>query len=446
MAIILVGLNHKTAPVEIRERFAISENELGEALYRLKSNPILEEGAILSTCNRVEVYAVVKESGEGFEAVKTFFTQYRPDIEPDVLVSTLYFHAPPDSLRHFFRVASSLDSMILGEPQILGQVKDAFDGALRHKSTGLVLNRAFKKAISVAKRVRTETKVAENAVSISYAAVALAKKIFGGLTGKRVLLIGAGEMAELAARHFVSQGVETIFIANRNQDRAIELAREFNGVPVRFEDYLFEMAESDIVLCSTGAPHYLIGTEAVAKVIAARENRPIFFIDISVPRNIDPGINRLDNVFLYDIDDLKLSVEANLRSRETEALKAEEIISEEVERFSQWLKSLDAVPMIVALKDRAEEIRRAEIKKITVQLATLTEQQRAVIEALTLSLVNKLLHVPVTALKDEANSQNGTLVLESARKIFRLDTLLAAPEKTNPTEASPVRINPADQP
>ncbi len=411
MNIIVAGLNHRTAPVAVREQFALSEEKIGEVLAQLKQNPLIQEALILSTCNRVEIYAVATHTEEGCDALKDFFLGQS---------ATLYIYSARDCLRHLFRVSSSLDSMMIGEPQILGQLKDAFDLAMSHKSTGVLLNKVLKKAISVAKRVRTETKIAENAVSISYAAVELAKKIFGKLHQKSVMLVGAGEMAELAARHFISNGVKTIFIANRSYERALELAVEYNGIPVRFEDFVVEMAQSDIVLCSTGAPHYLITPQDVSKVVSARQNRPIFFIDISVPRNIDPAINQLDNVFLYDIDDLKLSVETNLRAREAEALKAEAIITEEVEQITRWFKSLDAIPMIVALKEKAEEIRISEMKRTLDKLGTLTPLQSEAIEGLTLSIVNKLLHGPLTALKEETNGNNGNALLEATQKLFLL--------------------------
>jgi len=411
MNIIVAGLNHRTAPVAVREQFALSEEKIGEVLAQLKQNPLIQEALILSTCNRVEIYAVATHTEEGCDALKDFFLGQS---------ATLYIYSARDCLRHLFRVSSSLDSMMIGEPQILGQLKDAFDLAMSHKSTGVLLNKVLKKAISVAKRVRTETKIAENAVSISYAAVELAKKIFGKLHQKSVMLVGAGEMAELAARHFISNGVKTIFIANRSYERALELAVEYNGIPVRFEDFVVEMAQSDIVLCSTGAPHYLITPQDVSKVVSARQNRPIFFIDISVPRNIDPAINQLDNVFLYDIDDLKLSVETNLRAREAEALKAEAIITEEVEQITRWFKSLDAIPMIVALKEKAEEIRISEMKRTLDKLGTLTPLQSEAIEGLTLSIVNKLLHGPLTALKEETNRNNGNALLEATQKLFLL--------------------------
>ncbi len=434
MNIVLIGINHRTAPVEIRERLSISDDKMGEALCALTADPCIEEGLILSTCNRVEVCAVVKETHKGFQAVKQFFARSHPDIAFETLDPCFYMYASSNAIRHLFRVASSLDSMIIGEPQILGQIKEAFDHAVLHKTTGLVLTKALKKAISVAKRIRTETKIAQNAVSISYAAVELAKKIFGRLDKKSALLIGAGEMAELAARHFVNSGVESIAIANRSYDRALELAKTFKGIPIKFEDYASEMIKSDIVLCSAGAPHYLIKPEEVAKAIALRQNRPIFFIDISVPRNIDPKINDLDNVFLYDIDDLQVAVETNLESRKKEALKAEDIISEEIEQFARWFKSLDAVPMIIAIKDRAERIRLAELGKITSKLGELSPAQLQALEGLTASIVNKLLHKPLTVLKAEVHSTNGNMILEATRKLFDLKEELspAKEEEKNP--------------
>ncbi len=428
MNIIIVGFNHRTASVQLRERLSVPEDKMGETLHNLTSAPMIEEGLILSTCNRVEICAVVKETEKGLDAVKQFIFSAHPEIAPETLESALYLYASVDALRHLYRVASSLDSMIIGEPQILGQIKDAFDQAILHKTTGLILTKAFKKAISVAKRVRTETKISESAVSISYAAVELAKKIFGRLNNKSVLLIGAGEMSELAARHLISSGVESITVANRSYDRALELAKTFGGIPVNFEDYPAEMVKADIVLCSTGASHYLIGPKEVTKAIGLRQNRPIFFIDISVPRNIDPEINKLDNIFLYDIDDLQMAVATNLRSREQEALKAEEIITEEIDRFSRWFKSLEAVPMIIALRDRAETIRQAELEKVAGKMGNLSAAQREALERLTASIVNKLLHKPLTVLKEEVNSRNGTMMLEATRKLFDLEGLLSRPE------------------
>ena len=422
MNVLLVGLNHRTAPVAIRERLAISEERLGEALYRLTADPAIEEGFILSTCNRVEVYAVARETTAGFAALERFLLATAPDLPADRVLPCLYLYKGCESLRHLLRVASGLDSLVIGEPQILGQVKEAFEAALRHKTTGVLLNKVVRQALSVAKRVRTETQIATHAVSISSAAVTLSKKIFGKLQGRAALLIGAGEMAELAARHLISQRIASLTITNRSYERAVDLAQALGGTPAPFEELIARMVESDIVICSAGAPHYLVGVAEVARVVAARENRPIFFIDISVPRNIDPAINTLDNVFLYDIDDLKIAVEGHVRLREAEALKAEVIVGEEAERLSRWLKSLDAVPMIVALRDRAEEIRSAEVEKALGKIGGLTPEQKAALDGVTIAIVNKLLHYPLTALKAEAASANGNMLLEAARLLFQLQS------------------------
>ena len=435
MNIIVVGLNHRTAAVDIRERFALSEETT--ALYQLKTDPFIQEVLTLSTCNRVEVYAVVNETEAGYQTLQKFFLNRTEKGLQETVAGALYCYGASDCVKHLFRVAAGLDSMVLGEPQILGQIKDAFDLALSHKTTGIILNKVFKKAISVAKRVRTETKIAENAMSVAFAAVELARKIFGRLNEKSVMLIGAGEMAELAVRHFSSNGVRSIFIANRSYDRTLQLASEYDATPVEFDNFLVEMTQADIVLCSTGAPHYLIGPNEMAKVMSARQQKPIFLIDISVPRNIDPETNRLDNLFLYDIDDLKLAVEKNIRLREGEALKAEEIVAEETQQWVRWFKSLDAVPMIVALKEKAEEIRQKEISRTLDRLSSmpLSPEQQEAIEGLTQAIVNKLLHGPLTTLKEESCDNNGSLVLEAAQKLFLLGGL--KPKENIPQEKEP---------
>lgn len=421
MNIILVGLNHDTAPVEVRERLAVVEKQLGDALARLRALPGVQEGLILSTCNRVEVCAVVQETDEGFARVRQFLVGLHPSLTEQELAPHLYSYAAADAIRHLFRVASSLDSMVVGEPQILGQLKDAFETAMAHRTTGLVLNKIVSRALSVAKRVRTETKIAENAVSVSFAGVQLAKKIFGRLEETSVLLIGAGEMAELAARHLVALGARRVVICSRHQERAARLAGEFHGQAYGLEQAVPQMELSDIVLCSTGATHYLVQYEDVKRVIQLRRNRPIFLIDLSVPRNIEPRINEIDNVFLYNIDDLHLVVEANRRERAKEAERAEPIIDAELEATVRWLKSLDVVPTIVALREKAAAIRQAEMERLTARLKTLSPEQIEAIERFADSLVNKLLHAPFTALKQEADSANGSLYIEATRRLFQLD-------------------------
>lgn len=421
MDIIVVGLNHRTAPIEIREKLSISDAQLREALIRLKSCHGIDEGVILSTCNRVEVCAVVQQVQTGFQRIKEFFEDHHTGLSAEEWNACLYLYSADEAIRHLFRVASSLDSMVIGEPQVLGQLKEAFDTAMHQKATGVILNKVFRKAISVAKRVRTETKIAENAVSISFAAVELAKKIFGQLAGKEALLVGAGEMAELAVRHLVDNGVGKVMITTRNFDNAIDLAKRFDGIPIRMEEFPRYLAESDILICSTGAPHYVITEDHIRQTIQRRKNRPIFLIDISVPRNIDPHVNRIDNVFLYDIDDLQSIVDTNLEGRQKEALKAEEIVSEELTTLNKWLKSLEVVPTITALRTKAEDIRRIELNKFLSKLGELTPEQRETVEGLAASIVNKLLHSPLVVLKDEARSENGALYAEAVRRLFNLD-------------------------
>lgn len=423
MNIIVVGLNHRTAPVAVRERFALPEAEWGGALDRLRSYRGVTEGVVLSTCNRVEVCAAVKNTEEGFEGATRFFTSYHRSESLDSPAAHLYYYSSADAIRHVFRVASSLDSMVVGEPQILGQIKDAFDAALAHKSTGVVLNKLFKKAISVAKRVRTETRIAESAVSVSFAAVELARKIFRQLDRTRVLVMGSGEMAELAARNLVAQGAEDLRIAGRNQARVDALARDYAGHAVSREAFLAELIEADIVICSTGADHYLLEADQMAEVARRRKGRPLFLIDLAVPRNIDPRVNDIEDIFLYNIDDLNSVVEANRREREKEAIKAEAIIAEEIERMMQWLKSLDVTPTIVDLRTRIEALRQAEVERAVARIgdAGTADETRRLLDGVTTALVNKLLHAPVVALKQEANHPEGPLYTEAIRKLFRLD-------------------------
>ena len=421
MNIIAVGLNHRTAPVELRERLAVTESRLPEALARLKRWPGIDEGVILSTCNRVELYAVVKDTELGLESLSEYMVTIAADVSPEQVAPHLYRLDGAEAVRHLFRVAASLDSMVVGEPQILGQVKDAFEAALAEKSTGVVLNKVVKKAISVGKRVRTETGIAENAVSVSYAAVELAKKIFQNLAEKTVLLVGAGEMGKLAARHLINAGVRHVMITNRNYDRALDVAKRFNALPVPYNEFTHEMAGADIIVCATAADSFVIGPDDVQWAIHARKNRPMFLIDISDPRNIDPAVGSLDNVYLYNIDDLQGHVDMNVEQRLREALKAEDIVRAEVPSVVVWLKSLEVVPTIVALRHKADEIQRAEIERILAKLGALAPRQRELVEELAVAITNKLLHSPLIALKAEADSPNGPLFAETTQRLFDLE-------------------------
>jgi glutamyl-tRNA reductase len=420
--IVVLGLNHKTAPVEIREKLSFSGAEVEETLPLLKGLPEVREAMFLSTCNRVEVYFACDDVQSASDSLKAFLAAYH-EIPLDLFSSCLYLHNSHEAVRHVFRVASSLDSMVLGEPQILGQIKDAYRLALKHRASGVVINRLLHKAFSVAKRVRTETGVASNAVSISYAAVELSRKIFGNLAGKVAMLIGAGEMAELAAQHLLRNGVERIVVANRTFERGLKLAEGFGGEAIRFEELHEQLVNVDIVISSTGAPHMVVTAENVKAMMRKRRMRPIFFIDIAVPRDIDPAINDLDNAYVYDIDDLQNVIEANISERQHEALKAERIVEEEAFKFKDWLKVLEVAPTISSLHDKAEIIRRQEIKKSLGHLKDLSAEHQAAIDVLTHSIVHKLLHDPIICLKCGAEDRD--ILLDAARRLFNLDPGMA---------------------
>ncbi len=434
MGIIVVGLSHKTAPIEVREKLNFPENTLQDALRKLMTYDGVKESMIVSTCNRVEIYASVRESASGIDRIKQFISDYH-GLSREALEKSLYVYPEAQGVRHTFRVASSLDSMVLGEAQILGQMKDSFDIALKTKTTSTIMNKLMKKAISVAKRVRTETRLAEGAVSISSAAVELAKKIFGTLEGKNVMLLGAGEMAELAAQHLLGNGVKNIMVANRTFERAEELAKEFKGDAIRFEHFPDALVMVDILICATGAPHYVVNRDMVQKVLKERRNKPIFMIDISNPRNIDPEVDKVDNVYLYDIDDLQSKVDINAEGRAREAGKAEEIVTQEVETYLQWERALDAVPTIVDLREKVEDIRKKELDKTLGSLNGINEDQKRAVDIMSQSIVNKLLHAPLVVLKQAASSQDGgDATIAVARRLFNLDRELKRPGHGAETE------------
>jgi len=417
--IVIVGLNHRSAPVEIREKVAFPASEIGCALRGLLEREQISEVVIVSTCNRVEVWILATVGFQGTAIVENFLASFHK-IPFSELNGHLYHYEGEEAIRHLFRVASSLDSMVLGEPQILGQVKDAYGYAAEFRSIGPVLDKFFTKAFFVAKRVRTETRVASSAVSVSYAAVELARKIFGGLSDKTVLLIGAGEMCELAARHLLSAGVKGILVTNRTFERAAKLAEEFHGTPIRFDEFRDHLKRADIVLSSTGAMQAILMRKDVEEVIRARKNRPMFFIDMAVPRDIDPEANQVDNVYVYDIDDLNNVIETNLEERQREAAKAEEIVVAEVRNFLRWLDAQQVTPTIVSLRSKYEEVRKAEVAKALSMLGTDDPKTRKVVEALSASLLNKMLHAPISAMKKETDGRSPMKMISAVRDIFGL--------------------------
>ncbi len=422
MKLIIVGLNHKTAPVGVRERVAFSSDALEDSLRRLVREYGLNEGVILSTCNRVEVLALSHDEGidKGLLHVKRFLAD-SSGIELTSLDEHLYSHCGADAVRHLLRVAAGLDSMVLGEPQILGQVKDSYARAVEADSAGVIVNKLYHKVFSVAKRIRTETKIGEAAVSISFAAVELAKKIFGELSGKTVMLIGAGEMAELAAKHLLRGGIREIMVANRTYERALEFVKEFGGTAIMFREFHMHLKNVDIVIASTGAKNFIIREEQIREVLRERKNRPMFFIDISVPRNVDPLVNNIDNTYVYDIDDLQGVVASNIKERSKEADEAERIIDEEIEKFYRWIKSLDVVPTIIALRNYCDGIRKAELERALKGLKGLSSKEQKILDSMTKSIVNKILHGPVSRLKKDADKIEGDTYIDTTRKLFDLD-------------------------
>jgi len=419
MAIVVVGLNHTTAPVAVRERLAFSDATLAEALAHFRP-PEVQELVILSTCNRVEMYLQTSDVDVSMASAVVFMAACHA-VPPTQFTPHLYQLSDLEAVRHLLRVAASLDSLVLGEPQILGQVKAAYLAAQAAGRTGLIFSQLFERALRVAKTIRTETGISDHAVSVSYAAVELAKKIFESLQQRTVMVLGAGDTAELAARHLVSQGVTRVFIANRTSERAVLLAQALQAKAIPWEAFPEHLAYTDIVISSTSAPHPIIQPAMVREALRARRSRPMFFIDIAVPRDVDPAVNTLENVFLYDIDDLHNVVQENRRERQREALEAEALVWQEVQQFQQWLAVRDAVPTIVAMRQHAEAIRLQELEKALHKLGPLDERQRRVLEALTCGIVNKLLHAPTVYLKRASPEGQGRDAVHVVRHLFNLD-------------------------
>ena len=419
MELIVIGLNHKTASIEIRERLAFQDDRIGEALSQAKSLPSLKEGMILSTCNRVEIYATARRAEKAIVDLKDFLSRYH-GLPLKEFEKNLYLLTGEEAVRHIFRVASSLDSMVVGEPQILGQIKSAYNMAAESKTSGVIFHRLLHRAFHVAKRVRTETKIGNSAVSVSFVAIELAKKIFESLTKRTVLLIGAGEMCELAARHLVSGGVEKVLVTNRTYERAVALAQEFRGEPIPFEEMTQGLKKADIVISATDSSQYLIWHEQVAKVMRERKQKPIFFIDIADPRDIEPEVGDIENVYLYNIDDLQNVANENIKDREKEARKAEALVQEEVVKFVNWYKTLEVTPTIVALRDKFEEIRKKELEKTFSLHPNLSDREKQSLEALTSAIVNKILHTPLTLLKQTDEEAMADLFVDALRTLFQL--------------------------
>jgi len=419
--ILIIGVNHKTAPVALREQLALSPEETDEALEFFQKSPHISESLILSTCNRVDALMAVSDRDAAVATIKKLIVRTK-SISEDQINQALYVHSGEDAIRYIFRVAASLDSMVLGEPQILGQMKTAYRAAVRKKCTGLIVNRVMHKAFSTAKRVRSETGIGGHAVSISYAAVELAKKIFDSLDNKTVLLVGAGEMAELAVEHLIrSRRSGSLLVANRTFAVGANLAGRFNGTAIRLEEIPAYLKLADIIISSTGAPGYVVTGDHVRPIMRQRRNRPLFFIDIAVPRDIDPDINRIPNAYLYDIDDLQGVINGNIETRNKESVKAERIVDEAVLRFKEWFENLDTLPTIIALRKKLYTIAEAEMARTLPALVGLSASDLEAIRKMIDAMISKMLHEPTVFLKNPGAHRNKTVYLDIARKLFNLD-------------------------
>lgn len=421
MHLTVVGLSHKTAPVEIREKLTFPAHVQADALSLLCSSDDVSEAVILSTCNRTEIYAVTRDACSGFDVVADFMAEYH-DLDGYELRRYLYHRQDMAMVHHLFRVVSSLESMVLGEAQILGQVKESYDHAIANDCTGRILNKLFRQSFEVGKRVRTETGIGENAVSISYAAVELAKRVFDTLQGRTVLVVGAGKMSELTAKHLVSQGIKSVLVANRTYDRAVELAERFGGEAIRYDDLFERMSGADIVISSTAASGYVITKDQVAKARSSRRGHALFLIDIALPRDIEPSVNEIDDVYLYDIDDLAGVVDSNLEERQREAVRAEGIIHDEIDDFSGWIQTLVVEPTVAQMRTKAENIRDEELAKAMKRLGGLSDKERMAVEAMANSIMNKMLHGPTVRLKQVSGVTDSYNYVEAARFLYGLDT------------------------
>ncbi|GBF73934.1 glutamyl-tRNA reductase [Paenibacillus sp. 598K] len=424
MHIVVVGLNYKTSPVEVREKFTFAERELPQALRQLKQTNSIMECVIVATCNRTEIYAVVDRHQLCGHHIRTFMEQWF-GLPREQFTSHLYMYEDDRAIEHLMRVTCGLDSMIIGETQILGQIRDAFLLAQQEKATGTLFNMLFKQAVTLAKRAHSETSIGEAAVSVSYAAVELGKRIFGQFHQKTVMIIGAGKMSELTAKHLYANGAEQVLVVNRTYDRAVQLADKFNGIPLSMEDAIRRLHEADIIISSTGSDGYVLRRAQVQEAMQRRSSRPLFMIDIAVPRDLDPNISDVEGVFLYDIDDLEGIVESNLELRRAEAAKIETMILIEMDAFRQWYKTLGVIPLIRSLQTKAAAIHEDTMESLTNKLPDLDERELKVIRKLTKSIVNQLLQDPILRVKEMAGDKHAAQSMDMFVKLFALEEPLA---------------------
>jgi glutamyl-tRNA reductase len=435
MRICHVGLNHRTAPVELRERLAVGESDIPLVLQEMIAQPSVREAALLSTCNRVEMTMVTHDPDATIAVAHEWFAQ-KSGMELDTVREHLYAFTTDDAIRHLFGVASGLDSLVLGEPQILGQVKTSYEQALAAGTAGHILHRLYQSTFSAAKRARSETAIGKQAVNISSCAVELAKRIFGDLTGKTVMLIGAGEMAELAARHLRANGCTSILVANRTLERAKNLAIEFEGHALTLADLPEYIDSADIIVSSTGASTYVLLPEVVQKAMSKRKGKPMFLVDIAVPRDIDPRIGDIDGAYLYDIDDLQQVVQGNQEQRKKEAEQARELLEEDAQALLAWLKSLESVPLIRAIQEQSDLMRKDELQKAAKYMKGLTDEQQEMVERFSRALTKRFLHMPLRTLKTLPDDIEGDLLMGAARRLFDTDQPLPNKAKESDEQTS----------
>jgi glutamyl-tRNA reductase len=439
MHILVVGINYKTAPVEIRERLTFNPNELGEAMKRLQTKKSILENVIISTCNRTEVYAVVDQLHTGRYYMKEFLAEWF-GMEMEEFVPYLFIYEQEGAISHLFNVACGLNSMVLGETQILGQVRTSFLLGQEENTTGTVFNQLFKQAITLAKRAHSETDIGANAVSISYAAVELAKKIFGSLDKKHVLILGAGKMGELAIQNLHSNGVSNVTVINRTYEKAQNLAQRFNGEAKTLQELQCALTEADILISSTGSNDFVITRDMMSNVNKLRKGKPLFMVDIAVPRDLDPKLAELDGVFLYDIDDLEGIVEANLKERQKAAEKIRILIEAEIMEFNQWVNMLGVVPVISALRDKALAIQEETMESIERKLPNLSDREKKILNKHTKSIINQLLKDPILQAKELASAPNAEEALDLFVKIFNIEQNVKADKQPEVADTKQVRV------
>ena len=423
--IVSIGISYKTAPLEVRERFSFSDTDLREALGILRLRESVLECCIVSTCNRVEVYAATENRGKCEEEIKSFLLDFHK-LPGQSLYPYIHTRVGSDAVRHLFKVAASIDSMVIGETQILNQLKNSYSVARSENTVGLILNRLFNRAFFAGKKVRAETGISSQAVSISYLGVELAKRIFENLANRTVMLVGTGEMGELFAKHLVSNNIKELYITSRNFRNAEKLSQSLRGKPIRFEEMLYRLKDIDILVTATGSSDYIIRSEHVKESLKLRKNDPIFMIDIAVPRDIDPKINRIPGVYLYDIDDLRVVQGENLNSRKENLKKAETIVLTVEKGFNDWMESLKVFPVIIDIKQKFEKIKKTEVEKALRRLEGGTGTQKEIIESLANSIIGKIFHDPVTNLKKRTSGYEAALYSEVTRRLFELGPVDAA--------------------